>query len=256
MAYVGFVINDNFCYKNESETITKAWTFNGENIYNALNTFNNGIDVSGSINLTGDINVSNNLKVSNKSTFTGNITSGGTNTWSGTQNFNGNINSSGTNSWTGSNTFTQTVMATAYSSLYGDIAELYKLNIDNNKEKEYNRKKYKGYLVQVCKDSSGEVELTSPNSKKVLGVVSEKPALLLNNEIEEDNQSVPVAYTGRVECFVIGYANKGDALTTSKIPGVAKKKSFWDKLRGKPTIGYALDDKTREYLYQIEIVVK
>ena len=255
MAYVGFVINDNFCYKNESETITKAWTFNGANVYNALNTFNSGINVSGKIDLTGDIDVSNNLKVNNKSTLIGNITSSGTNTWSGTQNFNGNITSSGTNTWSGSNTFTQTVMATSFSSLYGDIAELYKLNIDNNKDKEYNRKKYKGYLVQISKDSSDEIELTSPNSKKVLGVISEKPALLLNNEIE-DNQSVPVAYIGRVDCFVIGCLKKGDALTTSKIPGVAKKKSFWDKIKGKPTIGYALDDKIRNYLYQIEIVVK
>lgn len=256
MAYVGFVINDNFCYKNESETITKAWTFNGENVFNEKNAFNQGIDVNGDISLTGNIDVSGTTRLRGTTTIDGAITSSGTNTYSGTQNFNGAINSSGTNNWTGSNTFTQTVYATAYSSLYGDIAELYKLNIDNNKEKEYNRKKYKGYLVQVCKEANEEIELASPNSKKILGIISEKPALLLNNENGEDSQYVPVAYVGRVDCFIIGLANKGDALTTSKIPGVAKRKTFWDKLRGKPTIGYALEDKTRKYLYQIAIVVK
>lgn len=255
MAYVGYVINKHFCYDNVEETISKKWTFSGANEYTAKNIFKDEVEIQKAATLKSTLSVTDTTTLSGALIANGSITSSKTNNWTNTQTVSGAINSSGTNNWTGKNTFTQTIEGTAYSAQYGDVAEYFILNIDNNNQKEYNIKKYKGLLVELS-DGDGEVIISKPNSRKSFGVVSENPALIINNKVSKEPTAVPVAYIGRVDCFVVGKVKKGDALTTSYVPGVAKKKTFLDKLLRKPTVGYALEDKIQEFNYQIEILIR
>lgn len=260
MAYVGYVINKHFCYDNVEETISKKWTFNGNNVYSGTSTFNNSVTIGTSsdkkpLTVNGEVTISDKTTLNGTLTATKSITSSAANTWSGKQTFSGAIESSGTNNWTGTNTFSQVIKGTAYTAQFGDVAEYFILNIDNNNQKEYNIKKYKGLLVELS-NGDGEVIISKPNSKKTFGVISENPALSINNKVSNEPTAVAVAYMGRVDCFVIGKVKKSEALTTSKIPGVAKKRTFWDKILGKPIVGYALEDKIQDFNYQIEILIR
>lgn len=254
MAYVGYVVNSHLCYDDVNEQIAGNWTFNGNNIYNGTANFNGAITVANTSTFNGAATFNYPVTFASSITATGTITSSNTNTWNGQQNVNGVIVSSGNNTWNGKNTFTQTVYGTAFTSLYGDIAEYYDFDFDNFNQRDYNLKKLKGYLVQVSSDK--KVKVTSPNSRRCLGVISEKPALAMNDELSVSKKAVPVAYLGRVDCFIIGKVKEGQKLTTSKVPGVAKRKTFLDTLLGKPTVGYALDSKINDEIYQVEIVVK
>lgn len=256
MAYVGYIINQHLVYDNLDETISGSWTYNGETAYNALVTYNSGLTVEAGTSTFGGNTVFNAGTTFNSTiNAKGSITSSAANSWSGTQNISGNISSSGTNTWTGNNTFTKTVNATAYNSLYGDIAELFEFDFDNIKQKDYNMKKYKGYIVEISSNNK-KVCVCKPNSKSVLGIVSGNPGFCLNDRIINKKVSVPVAYLGRVDCYVIGKVKCGDKLTTSKIPGVAKKMTFLDKLLRKPVVALACEKKLNEEIYQIEVVVK
>ena len=99
-----------------------------------------------------------------------------------------------------------------------------------------------------------EITKTSKNDRRCFGVISSEPGFVLN-EKESDNH-LPVALTGRVPCRVKGLVSKFDKLTTSKIPGVAKKKTLWDTICLKPTIGVALESKDKKTEKLIEIFVK
>jgi hypothetical protein len=59
---------------------------------------------------------------------------------------------------------------------------------------------------------------TVPHDSRVAGVVSSKPAYLMNAM----NGNVSVALTGRVPCQVQGPVNKGTVLVSSSVPGVAQ----------------------------------
>jgi hypothetical protein len=69
----------------------------------------------------------------------------------------------------------------------------------------------------------GEQEVTQStvfNDRRVAGVVSLKPAYLMNNELVGDHV-VAVALQGRVPVKVIGRVQKGDLLVSSGKPGYA-----------------------------------
>jgi hypothetical protein len=92
---------------------------------------------------------------------------------------------------------------------YADLAENYAS--DSN------------YAVGTVVIFGGDKEITTTDvdhSPKVAGVISDKPAYLMNAECT-DGQAV--ALTGRVPCQVQGPVNKGDVLVTSSIPGVARQ---------------------------------
>lgn len=127
--------------------------------------------------------------------------------------------------------FEKTIRGTAMNAFWGDVAEYYKCD--------KNEVLIPGTVVSF----GGKFEITKSksNDKHIFGVISSKPGFILNNK--EKNNSEPVAMVGRVPVRVIGKIKKFQFLTTSSVPGVAKKKTILDVLMLKPTIGRALEDK-------------
>ena len=61
---------------------------------------------------------------------------------------------------------------------------------------------------------------------------------------------------GQVPCRAIGEIHKFDKLTTSRIPGVAKKMTLLDRLLFKPVVGIALKTNLNKKEKLVDIFVK
>jgi len=96
---------------------------------------------------------------------------------------------------------------TATSAEYADLAERYLADDDYQA----------GTVIAV----GGEAEVTAAHegiAHSVLGVVSENPAYLMNNTLEN---GLAIALKGRVKVLVLGVVNKGDRLVPSTSAGYA-----------------------------------
>jgi hypothetical protein len=94
-------------------------------------------------------------------------------------------------------------VGTATSALYADLAEIYKADAN-----------YQTGTVMVF---DGEQEVTISNnymSTKVAGVISEKPAYLMNSNLQSEFTAI-IALQGRVPAKVLGPVGKGDMLVTA-----------------------------------------
>lgn len=129
-------------------------------------------------------------------------------------------------------TFTKTIKGTAMNALWGDVAEYYKCD--------KNEVLIPGTLVYF--GGKYEITKTKPNSRNIFGVVSTNPGVILNQEFEEISEKI--ALVGRVPVRVIGKVKKFQKLTTSTVPGVAKRKTIMDVLLFKPTVAVALETKS------------
>lgn len=131
-----------------------------------------------------------------------------------------------------------TVYAKATSAQYADLAEIYETDAE--------------YEVGTVVVFGGDKEVTistEGNDPRVAGVISEKPAYLMNSE----SAGQPVALMGKVPCKVIGHIAKGDMLSTDPSNnGVAKKTH--DPQVGE-VIGKALENYDSEEIGTINIVV-
>jgi len=129
---------------------------------------------------------------------------------------------------------TKVIRGLGLATYYGDLAEYYDYDI--------NEVIPQGTLVKF--GGTNEITKCSANDKNFFGVISTKPGIELNkDEKKTKHEHLPVALCGKVPCRTRGKVNKFDKLTTSKVPGVAKKKTLLDSLLGKPTIGVALESK-------------
>ena len=108
----------------------------------------------------------------------------------------------------GNGSFSANVMTgTATAARYADLAELYLAD--------------KEYPVGTVVKIGGEKEITEYTALdyiRALGTISDKPAFLMNKDLEG---GVAVALKGRVPVRVIGIVKKGQGLGASAIPGVA-----------------------------------
>ena len=140
-------------------------------------------------------------------------------------------------------TFGETINGTAMYAQWGDLAEIY--------QSDTFEVLVPGTLVKL----GGEFEITKTrkNDRDVFGVISTKPGLVLN---KRETKGDKVALVGRVPVRIIGKINKFDKITTSYVPGVAKKKTFLDTLLFKPTIGRCLHTDTNTNEKLLECVVK
>ncbi len=98
---------------------------------------------------------------------------------------------------------------TATTAQYADLAELYTSD-----------KEYPAGTVVVHGGSAEVTQSTTKMDHKVAGVVSTKPAYLMNSE--EKGLTVQVALRGKVPVSVIGPVAKGDLIVTSDTPGVGE----------------------------------
>lgn len=141
-------------------------------------------------------------------------------------------------------TFDKVIRGTAIATYYADLAEYYEHDISEILPT--------GTLVKF--GGTKEITKTDSNGHLFFGIISTKPGVILNTNDSED--FLPVALCGKVPCRVTGIVKKFDKLTTSKIKGVAKRKTFIDTLLGKPTIGVSLENKSIKTEKLIEIFVK
>ena len=175
---------------------------------------------------------------------TGNITSTGANSMT-TLTMGGNLTSKAilpdttlTHDIGSSSKKYNTVYAKATSAQYADLAEIYETDAE--------------YEVGTVVVFGGEKEVTvstEGNDPRVAGVISDKPAYLMNSEAEGQ----PVALMGKVPCKVVGHIVKGDMLSTDPANnGVAKKTH--DPQVGE-VIGKALENYDSDEIGTINIVV-
>ena len=102
-----------------------------------------------------------------------------------------------------------TAYLTATTAQYADLAELYTSDKD-----------YDAGTIVVHGGSAEVTQSTTKMDHKVAGVVSTKPAYLMNSE--EKGMTVPVALRGKVPVSVMGPVAKGDLIVTSDTPGVGE----------------------------------
>jgi hypothetical protein len=137
------------------------------------------------------------------------------------------------------NPSTNTLTTTSTQANYADLAEKYLVD-----------KEYEVGTV-LCIGGTAEVTQCKDNHcSKVVGVVSEKPAFIMNGSLE--GMSVAVALTGRVSCKVCGPVKKGDMIVSCEQAGCGRAEA---EPRPGTLIGKSLvnDDSTGERL--VEIVV-
>ena len=127
---------------------------------------------------------------------------------------------------------------TATTALFADLAENYLPDT-----------KYETGTVLVFGGTHEVTQSTIAMDRRVAGVVSAKPAYLMNSEL---TGGIAVALTGRVPCNVIGKIVKGDMLVTSGIAGVAMSS---DDPKTGSVIGKALENYDSPNVGVIEVVV-
>ena len=139
--------------------------------------------------------------------------------------------------------FNQEIEGTSVYAKWGDLAEVYEADKDEVL--------VPGTLVKF--GGKKEITKTRKNDHNVFGVISTKPGVVLNKQVKNGEK---VALVGKVPVRVIGKINKFDKLTTSYIPGVAKKKTLLDTLLFKPTIGRCLQTNTSDKEKLVNVFVK
>ena len=134
-----------------------------------------------------------------------------------------------------------TLQGTSTSAQYADLAEMYAGD-----------KNYEVGTV-VCVGGDKEVtECTAYADSKIAGVVSDKPAYLMNRDIDAEHP-VCVGFVGRVPIKVVGHIEKGDLLTSSEIKGYATK--FSGDYHPGCIIGLALNNK-EDGIDTVEVLLK
>ena len=184
-----------------NENTTNVMIGAGGTTYFASNTQSIS-PTTGAVLLRGGLGISSgNLNVAgsagNSAVMTGNI-------W-----ISGNILPNGANVTHNLGSTTQwwnTFYGVSTQARYADLAEHYKADVE--------------YKVGTVVVFGGLEEITTTDTfadHRVAGVVSEKPAYLMNAA----SPGIPIALRGRVPVRVVGKVNKGDLLVTGTIPGTA-----------------------------------
>jgi hypothetical protein len=137
------------------------------------------------------------------------------------------------------NPSTNILSTTASQANYADLAEKYV------SDEEY----LPGIIVMF--GGLQEITIATEKTKAVAGVISEKPAYLMNSGLT-DSLALNVALQGRVQCKVKGNINKGDMIVVSDIPGVGTADN--DPKLG-TVVGKALQSYNSEEVGTIEVVV-
>jgi hypothetical protein len=137
------------------------------------------------------------------------------------------------------------IHATATSANYADIAERFAADAPMAE----------GAVVML----GGAQEITETvedKSNRVFGVVSSRPAYMMN-AAAGNNESHPfVAMTGRTPVRVIGTVNKGDRLVSSSTKGTARAVADSEEINPFHVIGRALEDKYDDGIGMVNCAVR
>jgi len=125
------------------------------------------------------------------------------------------------------------IHARATSAAYADIAERFAADAPMTE----------GAVVML----GGAQEITETAdelSEKVFGVISSKPAYMMNSGAGNNESHPFVAMTGRTPVRVTGVVNKGDRLVSSSIKGTARAARTGESINPFHVIGRALESKS------------
>ena len=105
-----------------------------------------------------------------------------------------------------------------------------------------------GTLVRI----GGEKEITRASIGGFFyGVISTAPAYVMNTEIRDERNALPVALAGRVPVLMTGMIDKGDPITISEISGVARKAGDGEK-----HIGFSMEKSHETSIRHVVCVIK
>jgi len=107
------------------------------------------------------------------------------------------------------------IRGVAMEAQFADVAEIYIADATYEA----------GTLIAL----GGEAEITQTMGladTNVFGIISNRPAYLLNTRNKGAKNALPVAVAGRIPVKVTGRINRGDRLIASAIPGVAQAATF------------------------------
>jgi hypothetical protein len=125
------------------------------------------------------------------------------------------------------------VNATATSAQYADIAERFAADAPMTE----------GAVVML--GGAQEITETSEDlSEQVFGVISSKPAYMMNSGAGNNESHPFVAMTGRTPVRVIGAVNKGDRIVSSSVKGTARAAKTGESINPFHVIGRALESKS------------
>lgn len=148
----------------------------------------------------------------------------------------------GSSSYKYANIYSTTFTGTATSAQYADVAERYA----SDEPLEV------GDVVKI--GGSAEVTKTTIDSDiNVFGVISDKPALKMNDKAGKDDTHPLVALLGRTPVKLVGPVAKGQRVVASDIPGVARA-AHGEEL-DLSIIGRALQPKTSDGVELVEIAI-
>lgn len=129
----------------------------------------------------------------------------------------------------------------ASSAQYADIAENYTIK---------NTKKI-GTFISVSLDENYDIEESNTIADpKCFGVISEKPAYLMDSELKN---AQPVALTGKIDARIVGPIKKGDRIVTSKIAGCGKAAEVTEYVC---TVAWSLETNLSEVEKLVKVIVK
>lgn len=216
-----------------------------------------GVSVTGNITTSGGYYIGNGSLLTGVATTPANISNGssilrvvsssgdiqatiaGTNILSITSDGITNSQANGVGNIGNSSVYFNTAFVKSTSALYADLAEVYES--DQN---------YEPGTVLIFFGSYEVTTTTRDHDPRVAGVVSTKPAYLMNTKTE----GVPLALTGRVPCFVRGPINKGDLIVTSNQAGIGQVLDQESWVPG-CVIGKSLETIEDSNVHKIEIAV-
>ena len=125
------------------------------------------------------------------------------------------------------------IHARATSAAYADIAERFAADAPMTE----------GAVVML--GGSQEITETADElSEKVFGVISSKPAYMMNAGAGNNDSHPFVAMTGRTPVRVTGVVNKGDRLVSSSVRGTARAALTGESINPFHVIGRALESKS------------
>ena len=131
------------------------------------------------------------------------------------------------------NPSTNVLSTTASAAQYADVVERFEADAPMEI----------GSVVEV--GGSAEItEATSDLSEDVFGVISDKPAYMMNAGAGDNTTHPFVAMTGRTPVRVTGVVNKGQRLVTSSIKGCARAVAQGESISPFNVIGRALESNT------------